>query len=267
MKSPFGIQLLIALLLFFFPCGAGAMSDADKAPEVFHPTITEIKGEVAVKGLNNNRWEEARQGMLLLSGDTLRTNKGGFARIDFAGGVMEIYETTVVVIPSVDLQDRRKDLQEVIIEEGRTLFDINPRGVERGFKFRTKNIQGGVKGTLFTVSYLENGTSVNVYRGLVGLRSREGSDEGPEVFLKAGNSVRVRSKVDLNEIKGFDPSSALEEYRNNIPPGLDAKGLPADHNADPDNRGVRDRGEGLGRKSPPGQVTKDADSSLDAEQK
>jgi len=243
------------------------MSGAEKAPDFFHPTISEIKGEVAVKGVKTNSWEEARQGMLLLSGDTLRTKEGGFARIDFAGGVMEIYETTVVVIPSVDLQDRKKDLQEVFIEEGKTLFDINPRGVERGFRFRTKNIQGGVKGTLFTVSYLENGTSVNVYRGVVQLRSREESEGGPEVLLKAGNSVRVRSKEDLGDIKGFDPSFALEDYRNNLPPGLDGKGLPADYNADPDNRGVRSRGEGLGRKNAPGQTKKDTDSSLDADRK
>ena len=243
MTRRFETVLMIVLLLLCLPAVVVAMSSADGAPEAFHPTITEVKGQVEVKSIKYPVWEEVQEGMLLLTGDILRTKKGGFARIEFASGIIELYETTVMVIPSIGVQDRKKYIQEVIVDEGKALFDINPLGVERGFEFRTKNIQGGVKGTIFTVSYLEGGTSVNVYRGVVQVSDLEGS-ENTQVELVAGNSVRVEKRTDFRAVQKFDPELTLDNYRNNIPPGLDGKGFPADNNANPGNNGVRKRGTG-----------------------
>jgi len=113
--------------------------------------------------------------------------------------------------------------------------------VERGFEFRTKNIQGGVKGTLFTVSFVDGGTTVNVYRGTVLVSDLDRSEE-TSIKLAAGNSVRVEKKADFEKVRGFDPSIGLEDYKYKVPPGLDGKGLPADYNANPKNKGVRKRG-------------------------
>ena len=243
MKVRIETLLIIVFLLFCLPAGGAAMSSGEEPGQVFHPQIRETSGPVMVKGEKYSIWEPVEEGMLLLTGDILRTEKGGFARIEFASGIIEIYETTVMVIPSIGVQDRKKDIQEVIIEEGNLLFDINPLGVERGFEFRTKNIQGGVKGTLFTVSYLNGGTAVNVYRGVVEISDLQASRE-TQVKLTAGKAVRVEKRTDFKVVRGFDPEIALENYKYNIPPGLDGKGAPADYNANPGNKGVRKRGAG-----------------------
>ncbi|MDF1526010.1 MAG: FecR family protein [bacterium] len=238
----FGGKMVLAVsIVFSLPGILWAMSSSEEPGQAYHPQIRETRGSVMVKGAKYSIWEPAERGMLLLAGDILRTEKGGFARIEFASGIIELYETTVLAIPSIGAQDRKKDIQKVIIEEGKTLFDINPLGVERGFEFRTKNIQGGVKGTMFTVSYLEGGTSVNVYRGVVRVSDLERS-ESSQVELLAGNAVRVEKRTDFRKLLKFDPELTLDNYRKNIPPSLDGKGFPADYNANPANKGVRKRG-------------------------
>jgi hypothetical protein len=219
------------------------MSSAGEPGEVFHPQIRETRGPVMVKGAKYSIWEPAEEGMLLLTGDVLRTEKGGFARIEFASGIIELYETTVLIIPSIDVVAEKNDIREVIIEEGKTLFDINHTGVENGFQFRTKNVQGGVKGTLFTVSYLNDGTAVNVYRGEVLVSDLDGTP-GTMTSLAKGKALRVEGDSGFGNTMGFDPDFALEDYKYNIPPGLDEKGLPADYNANPRNKGIRNRGTG-----------------------
>lgn len=223
-----------------------AMSEAATPDQVYHPQVKEASGPVTVKGVKYAVWEPVQAGMLLLGGDVLRTEKGGHAVIEFASGTVELYETTVMVIPSIGVPNRKKDITEVNVEKGNTLFDINPLGVERGFEFRTRNVQGGVKGTMFTVSYVDDGTSVNVYRGVVQVSDLQGT-ERTVVNLNAGQSLRVGSEADFTQVKDFDPDQALTDYTYNIPPGLDEKGLPADYNANTDNNGVRDRGHGIGR--------------------
>ena len=247
-----GTMVLAVSIVFSLPGALYAMSSGEEPGQVYHPQIRETRGPVMVKGAKYSIWEPAEEGMLLLSGDVLRTEKKGFARIEFASGIIEVYETTVMVISSIGIQERKKDFREVVVQEGNVLFDINPLGVERGFEFRTMNVQGGVKGTMFTVSYLEGGTSVNVYRGVVQVSDLEGSED-TQVELVAGKSVRVKKRPDFNVVQDFDPALALENYSYNIPPGLNGKGLPSDNNANPDNNGVRDRGTGHGKDNPPGQ--------------
>jgi len=235
--------VLVLGLVMTVPAPLWAMSSSGEPTRAYHPQVRETRGPVMIKGAKYSLWEPAEKGMLLLSGDVLRTEKGGYARVEFASGVIELYETSVLVIPSIGVQDRKKDIQEVVVEEGKALFDINPLGVERGFQFRTKNIQGGVKGTLFTVSFLEGGSAVNVYRGVVQVSDPARTEE-TRVELKAGKSVRVEKRADFKKVSGFDPSVALEDYQHRVPPGLNGKGLPADNNANPRNKGIRKRGGG-----------------------
>lgn len=241
------VSTIIAFtIVVCFSGAAMAMSSADEQVDIFYPQIVETSGPVKVKGVKYEIWEPAEEGMLLLAGDMLKTGEGGYATIEFPSGTVELYETTVMVIPSIGVKDRKKDIREIAVEEGNVLFDINPLGVERGFEFRTKNVQGGVKGTVFTVSYIDEGTTVNVYRGVVQVSDLLGTEE-TLVDLKAGESLRVEGQADFQDVTRFDADTALADYSYNVPPGLDGKGLPADYNANPDNNGVRDRGQGVGR--------------------
>jgi hypothetical protein len=134
-----------------------------------------------------------------------------------------------------------------VVDKGTALFDINPTGVKREFEFRTRNVQGGVKGTRFTVSYIDKGTSVAVYRGKVVVSDLDRSEETKR-SLTAGRAIRVDDKDDkrgFDKVRGFDPDFDVNDYKYTVPPGLDGRGMPADYNANPDNKGVRDRGQGM----------------------
>jgi len=242
----------MALVIFLtFPGSSLAGDDSRVAGEaVYHPMISSVQGEVKVKGVKYDIWEPAEVGTLLLSGDIVRTGEGASAQIQFLSGSVQLYGNTVVIIPSTGAQDRKKDIKEIVVEEGKSLFDINPVGVQREFEFRTKNVQGGVKGTLFTVSHQKKGTAVNVYEGVVVVSDLERSEK-TKVQLNAGESLWIKDKADFSKRRVFDPSPALEDYQYNVTPGLDGRGLPADYNANPDNSGVRNRGHG--REIAPGQ--------------
>jgi hypothetical protein len=214
----------------------------DENGAAYHPVITAIEGTVKIMGMKYSVWETATEGTLLLTGDTIKTGWGSMAQIQFLSGKIHLYENSILVIPSMGVQDRRKDIQEVVVEEGDARFNINPLGVRKQFEFRTKNIQGGVKGTVFNVGYLDGGTNVSVSEGTVWVSDVDGSRNTLR-FLSSGDSIRVEEPEDLLEINGVNPDFSPEDYSYNVPPGQDAKSsLPADYNSNPDNNGERTRG-------------------------
>jgi len=263
MKKALKISLIgaavISAVLAFNVTNLRAEGETSSA---FHPVITGIEGSVKVMGLKYSLWEPATEGTLLLSGDMVKTGWGSRAEVRFLSGTVQLYENSLLVIPSIGVQDRKKDIQEIVVEEGDVLFDINPMGVERQFEFRTRNIQGGVKGTVFTVSYVHDGTTVNVYEGTVWI-SEPGRERVNLKVLEAGDAIRIESSRDFSsDVRGFDPDYNIEDYSYSVPPGLDSQSrLPADYNADPDNNGVRTRGNEVSlentKKTPPGQDKKD----------
>ena len=230
--------LVLTVALTVCPVGLCAQDDV----AAYHPVVTVVEGSVKVMGLKYSMWEPVTEGTLLLSGDTVKTGWNSRAEIRFLGGTVQLYENSVLIIPSIGVQDRRKDIQEVVVEEGDVLFDINPIGVKRQFEFRTKNIQGGVKGTVFRVSYVHEGTTVNVYEGTVWV-SAVGRERAGLKVLEAGSSIRVDSTCDLAAADRTSTTADLADYSYSVPPGLDSQSrLPSDFNADPDNEGLRTRG-------------------------
>jgi hypothetical protein len=192
-------------------------------------------------GKEHSVWEPAEVGTLLLSGDIVKTGANASAEIMFLSGKVRLYQNSVLIIPSTGVQSRKKDIKEIILEKGNALFDINPLGVRREFEFKTRNVQGGVKGTKFTVSYLENGTSVVVFRGKVIISDLQRSQETKR-DLTAGTAIRVESEGPFNKARGFDPDIEIDKYNYALPPGLDSRGMPSDHKSNLKNKGVRKRG-------------------------
>jgi hypothetical protein len=234
--------LVIAMIMMvILTINASNLKAEDAGTAAYHPVVTVAEGSVMVMGLEYSIWEPAPVGTLLLSGDKVKTGWGSRAEIRFMSGVVQLYENTLLIVPSIGVQDRKKDIQEVVVEKGDALFDINPLGVQRQFEFRTKNVQGGVKGTVFLVSYINDGTTVGVYDGTVWV-SRPGRGSSKVSVLGAGNTIRVEGEDEIGNVRGFDPDFEIEDYSYNVPSGLDAQSrLPADYNADPDNNGVRTR--------------------------
>ncbi len=243
------LTLTIVLLLAVSPLAAEARGTSEGSPgKAYHPLITALDGTVKVKGIKYGIWEPAEVGTLLLSGDIVKTGSDSMAEVQFISGKVQLYENSVMIIPSIGVQLRKKDIEEIVVQDGSVFFDINPMGVMREFEFRTKNVQGGVKGTMFTVTYMDQTTSVNVYDGVVEVSDAERNDDS-KVRLIKGNSLMVEESSGFGKVKNFDPSSALEQYKYNISPGLVGKGVPSDYRADPSNKGKRIRGQGNSSKN------------------
>ena len=236
------ILLALGLLPLVVYAGNNKGNGSDK---VYHPLITHIDGTVKIMGKDHSVWEPAEVGTLLLTGDIVKTGADASAEIMFMSGKIQLYQNSVLIIPSTGVQNRKKDIKEVVVERGSALFDINPIGVKREFEFKTRNVQGGVKGTKFTVSYIENGTSVAVYRGKVVVSDLDRSNETKRI-LTTGLALRVEDEGPFNKARGFDTDFSIDDYNYKVPPGLDSRGLPADYNANPKNKGVRKRGAGIG---------------------
>lgn len=205
-------SVTLAVLLAVSPANLRAK---DNKADIFHPVITLSEGNVMVMGQEYSLWEPAPEGTLLLSGDKVKTGWDSRAEIRFLSGVVKLYENSLLIIPSIGVQDRKKDIQDMVVEEGEVLFDINPLGAQRQFEFRTKNVQGGVKGTVFKVRCNNDETTVGVYEGKVWVSEPDRKRSNIRI-LKAGQAVHVDTVNDLVEFTSADLDTPDEYVEKSI---------------------------------------------------
>lgn len=230
----------------------------------FHPVFTAIQGVVKVKSKRYSVWEPAEVGNLILSGDVIKTGSGAKAEISFASGDIRIYENTVIEIPTIGQHDRKKDIQDIFIDNGSGLFNIRPLGVKRGFEFQTRYLQGGVKGTFFAVKTNEKRAMVAVFRGEVEVSDMERSPES-KTTLSKGQGINVYDGSGFGEVRNFESASTWETLKDENDLNMGAIEMSKEdfetyeNNKGNMSKGVKDRGlgEGSGRSNgPQGKVGK-----------
>jgi len=211
------IPFLLSLLLIVVAAMPTEMSAAKTGSSgVYHPAVTMIEGSVMIMGQESSVWEPVAVGMLLLSGDVIKTGNNSQAEFQFLSGKVRLFENSVLIIPSIGVQERRKDVQEVLVEEGAAVFEINPLGIKRQFEFRTKNIQGGVKGTTFAVGYRDGNTHVVVYEGKIQIMDVERSRKS-HTTMKAGDAIQVKRDSRFGHLKKFDVDKARDHLNSSDP--------------------------------------------------
>lgn len=227
------VPVVILAILLCLPAGLQAMSR--KAPvHTSHPLVSSVAGNVSVKGQGQSTWEAVKRGTLLLSGDLIRTESNGRAQIRFASGTMELYEGTEVLIPTTGARERKKDIRDVVVKEGRAMVNLGETWDKGTFRFSTGNARGQATDSMFTVSYLGEGTVVNVFRGEARVSYLEAHGEKTS-SLVSGSSLRIEDEEASGRIVRFDPRSAVRSYRKNISPVLDTvSGLPGRDETDPE---------------------------------
>ncbi|MEE8319612.1 MAG: FecR family protein [bacterium] len=241
MKTRFSFLLIAFLFATVVNVhGMGSSESAGKAVPTFHPVITFEKGDVKVKGAESEDWEPASAGMLLLSGDTVETGKKSQVEIQFASGVVHMYEDSVMVIPSIGQTRRHKDIRRIFMDEGAGIFNIKPLGIEKGFEFRTKSVQGSVRGTVFAVKVKDNKTTVAVYSGIVVVSDSEGTPEST-ISLGKGKAIIADDTKGIILVLPFDPYDIWEGRE-----GSDDLDLGAIEPSLTDTKGTKDHGAGIG---------------------
>ena len=231
--EPGKVLALILPLFLFLPTGLHAMSRTIPV-QTSHPLVSSVAGDVTVKGRGQSTWEPVERGTLLLSGDVIRTNFNGRANISFESGTMELCEGTEIRIPTTGTNERKKDIRDLEVREGRVFLAIAMAGEEGSFRFSTGNTRGEVTGSMLSVSFLGEGTAVNVYRGEAQVSHGERTSS-----LVPGSSLSIQEGEPLGSISRFDPGPAVKNYRRKVSPGLNVtSGLPDmdERESNPDER-------------------------------
>ena len=189
----------------------GSPGSAIEKIAVFHPVITLEKGDVKVRASGSQDWIDASVGLLLLSGDELVTGKASQAEVEFASGTVHVYENSIIMVPSIGPDRQKKDIRNIFIHKGVGKFLINPKGMEEGFEFRTKSVQGSVRGTIFAVKVKETSTIVAVFEGIVEVSDAKGKSK-KTLLLKKGEAINFSDDTGFESVS----SITIEDMQNII---------------------------------------------------
>ena len=170
--------------------------------------VTETSGDVQVMRAGVSR--TATRGGMLYSGDILVTGDGGRA-------VVTRGEEYMIVSPSSRLRlpgdTRSGGITQIIEEIGNVIYNVQRRNHQH-FSVETPYLAAVVKGTTFSVTVDETGSSVQVLEGLVEVSTLDGgaSDlvEPGEVALVATGD-RYRLTVEGDETVVIESPNAPEE--------------------------------------------------------
>jgi len=209
----FKYLLILVLMVAFMPVTAYGMASFDYP--VVNPILSVVDGDVTIKWSGMSQWDAAEAGMLLNSGDSVKTGPGSKAEISCATGKMRLYENTVIIIPEVVDEGDKKDIRKVKLEDGAGIFKIKKRGVEKGFEVHTKHIIAGVKGTLFAVvtSIDDDFSRVAVYSGVVEVTDTAGT---PETATELGKATSIDAQPGgLSDVQDFEPASDFKGWAVN----------------------------------------------------
>jgi len=220
------LRLFMVLILpVLLPATSFAMGSYASMPSE-KPVINKVIGEVNVKTSDSDSWQAGKAGTLLGSGDTVKTGSDGKCEIYHAGGAIRLYGNTVLIVPVLETRKDAVSIKRVLMEHGAGMFRSSPRGIADGFEVQTLHVIAGVKGTIFSVLNVENGTTISVYRGRVIVTDTDRTPD-TETRLGPGNRMTVKNGVGFGIIIYFEPWDAWGGwYRDDEPPSEDPRARP-----------------------------------------
>jgi hypothetical protein len=178
------------LIFVFLFCGLEVFSDAAK--------ITDTWGKVEVKYQDSQEWLRVEGARTIKTGDSIRTNWRGKARMYLEDGSrVDIGNSSSVTLNA----DGTATTTTVELGFGRLKAWV--KKAQRKFEVRTPSAVCAVRGTEFEVETDGHRTSVDLVTGLLAVSD----NAGHESVLKAGQHVNV-------DERGIGSVQSLEEGRN-----------------------------------------------------
>ena len=142
--------------------------------------LLSFEGQVEHKTYGGKTWQKVSGEVNFQPGDVLRTMARSKAELEFEGGVIRMYENTILELPKNVKQMAKKRITEKTIthlKQGKSIFKILKDSLERPFEVVTPSLIAGVKGTIFKVIEEGQVKSVEVFEGLVEVSNRERLEE------------------------------------------------------------------------------------------
>lgn len=165
--------LCLALVLTSFAPTIAEASSGQKSA-----TIIELKGDVFVTKGGGKREIKAFKGMGLTQGDTLRTGKGAYARIEFdQHNAVSLAQLTTITL--AELAEQQGINSTKVKQSSGGLWNKVKRSVGAGdtYQVETPTSIMGVRGTMFLTQFDKGRTSLSVLDGIVGVGSARSSSQ------------------------------------------------------------------------------------------
>ncbi len=177
--------------------------------------LANATGQVEVRNNQATTWKSVSTGTSLHLGDVIRTGAQSKAEIRFESGIIRMYENTILELPSQPQQQKVSEdsgqLRKVLLQRGRSLFEIFKNRLNGGFEVTSPSLIAGVKGTTFRVTEEEGIKGVTVFEGVVSVTNRLRHEEMIEVMT---NHYTLFSEGRLLPAREFQiENPALEERR------------------------------------------------------
>lgn len=159
--------LLAAACIAVFSCGLSAQ-------EV---VVTELKGSVEI--FSNNAWTAMSSGQVLKGMEKIRTGANSYCSLLFMQG----HELKVNPGTEIELSKLSANETEIRLTAGKSRAKVKKLASTEGFNMKTPAAICSVRGTEFSVEYLDNLTKVEVYEGVVSAKEEA---TGGEVTINPG---------------------------------------------------------------------------------
>jgi hypothetical protein len=193
MKNITIVNAVFFLFIYFVAPFAAAENGS-----VQRATITSIIGRVEVSPEGSGKWRSARVSMPVKAGWDLRTFVESSADIELgSGSVIKIGENAVVTLSKL-LSDASTGASNTSVKVGTGKIWANVKKLttaNSGFEFETPTAVASIRGTRLGIKVDAEGTSVDVFEGLVQVREKSTGKtvsvpvNGRAVVLMGGKGV------------------------------------------------------------------------------
>ena len=163
--------------------------------------VSQMVGQVEVRSTGAASWRAARVGMPVKVGWDIRTYVESSADLVFASGtVLKIGENSVVTVSKAS-GDGKSSSTNVKVSTGLLLANVKKlTSTKSSFEFETPTAVASIRGTSLGINVGKNGTSIDVYEGLVMVRPAGGGVEAPVGRSQRAVVVRGQKQIKVEEV-------------------------------------------------------------------
>ncbi len=187
------INIIIALLLI---CTIQLI--AQESEEASNPKsvaiLQKVVKEVEHQKIQTDEWEEAKRGMTLQDGHSIRTGGRSLALVTFLDkSILRVRENSVVkIFSSIEGTKQNKNTQ---IDQGVVSFDVSEQQDEE-FKFTTPTGLASIRGTSGYFEVIPDKTWLIVEEGLIEIKAL--NNDGESQNVGAGNTAEIDKEGNIS---------------------------------------------------------------------
>jgi len=206
-----GLMLgLLALSLLTSPAVMAQQSNTEAGKVVYK------RGKVDIKRASDNRWLRVNSGMVVRSGDTIRTSFSGKAQLMMADETMlHVKRNTQLQVESVVQNAGWKDdniITRAFKEVSRSVYSLISGGLwarnknrEVRATFKTTPATIGIRGTELTIDVSDSGVTSSVVEGSI-----EVSNDAGKLVAGSGETVTAQTGIAPSKSRLINPLDAVQ---------------------------------------------------------